>query len=215
MSISGIVEVLLFIVPGFVTLTVRGFFSGYKKRSTFEFLYQSIVISLIINLVLLISDANVVQIMKAPERKQLTQTMQLAALEIGIAVVVAIFMALLTKPLIRGKTIEGHTFWLLKKLKLTDRIDTQKVWESVCPDIGETQKVQIHLPGRILVEGMLEYISDDPYLREVTIKKPEIKNLETGEVLQSYSDNYRFYVILEETVGLVYRERAGDENESY
>lgn len=205
MSANDIVIVLLFIVPGFVTLSIRGFLSGIKRRTDFEFLYQSIVISFIINMGFMIYSKNIVSILKLAENERLTMTMQLAAWEIAVAVLLGLVMVCCTRwHFLKNRTLEVVFFDFFRWAKLTDRFDTGKVWESVCVGLEKDTEVHILLPGNLVAKGNLEYISDDPDLREVTLTSVVLMDAVSGNTFGTIPNSKKYYIDLGESLGLIY-----------
>ena len=205
MTVNDIVIVLLYIVPGFVTLSIRGVFSVIKKRTDFEFLYQSIVISFIINLIFIVHNNNIFSILKLAEKERLAKTMQLAVFEIAVAVLLGLGMVCFTRCHFgKRNTLEVALFGIFRKLKLTDRFDTGKVWESICVGLQKDKEVCILLPGNVVARGSLEYISDDPDLREITLTSVVLMDAVSGETFGCIPKDKKYYVDLGEALGFVY-----------
>ena len=204
-TVNNLVIALMFVVPGFVALSIRGLLNGYRKRSAFEFLYQSIIISLLINLFFVLLPINAISVFMTAPSHILSRAMQLATYEILVAFVVGIVMTAWSRIRVGNSTFEEYFFTLFRKARLTDSMDALHVWNGVCVDMTKDNNVSVLLPGGIVVTGQMEYMSDDPLLREITLTDVTFVEASTGKHLDSFSKGQKLYLDLGQTSGLLYK----------
>lgn len=150
-------NILMFLLPGFLCMAVLGILTPSIKRDNLQKIVNALIFSLLIYAIYaVIYQSPPVSLVKETVGQQIQYSFNFQKKSIGLLVLISLLIPVLISYFIK---YDLH-MWVLRKLKVTDRTSRTNVWFDIFTD-KKTYIIINFEDGRRLY-GWPEYYSDNP-----------------------------------------------------